>query len=44
MGLEAESDDVQEHLKSHNIKLITEELQYHQEEQQKTLAYDLSSD
>ena len=41
MGLEDESEDVPEHLKSHEIKLNTEELQ---EEQQKVLADDLLSD
>ena len=44
MGLKVESEDVHEHLKSHKIELNTEERQHLQEEQQKTLADDLSSD
>ena len=44
MGLEVESEDVNDHLKSHEIELSTEELQHVQEEQQKTLTDDLSSD
>ena len=44
MGLEVEREDVHEPLKSHKIKLNTEELQHLQDEQQKTLADDLSSD
>ena len=44
MGLKVERLDVHELLKSHNIKLKAYELQHQQEEQQKTLADDLSSD
>ena len=44
MGLEVERDNVFLLLKSHEIELSTEELQHLQEEQQKTLADDLSSD
>ena len=44
MGLKVESEDIHEPLKSHNIKLKAYELQHQQEEQQKTLADDLSSD
>ena len=44
MGLEEESDDVHELLKSHEIQLATEEQKHMQEWQQKTLADDLSSD
>ena len=43
MGLKVEREDVHELLKSHKIELNTEELQHLQEEQQKTLADDLSS-
>ena len=39
-----ESEDVHDLSKSHKIELNTEELQHLQEEQQKTLADDLSSD
>ena len=39
-----ESEDVHEHLKSHEVELNTEVLQHLQDEQQKTLADDLSSD
>ena len=44
IGREVESEDVHEILKNHDIELNTEELQYLQEEQQNTLADDLSSD
>ena len=44
MGLEVESEDVHELLKGHEIELNTVELKHQQEEQQKTLADDLSSD
>ena len=44
MGLKVERDDIHEHLKSHKIELNTEELKHLHEEQQKTLADDLSSD
>ena len=44
MGLKVESEDVHELLKSQEIELKTEELQHLQDEQQKTLADDLSSD
>ena len=43
-GLKVENEDVHELLKSHKIELIMEELQHLQEEQQKSLADDLSSD
>ena len=39
-----ESEDVHDLLKSHEYELSTKELQHLQEEQQKTLANDLSSD
>ena len=42
--LDVESEDVNELLKSHEIELNTEELQHVQEEQQKSLADDLSSE
>ena len=44
MVFKVESEEVHELLKSHEIELNTEELQHLQEEQQKTLADDLSSD
>ena len=43
MVLEVESEDVHELLKSHEIELNTEVLKHLQNEQQKTLADDLSS-
>ena len=44
MGLEVESEHLNELLKSHEIELNTEERQHLLEEQQRTLADDLSSD
>ena len=44
MGLKVKSEDVHELMKSHEIELNTEELRHLKEEQQKTLADDLSSD
>ena len=44
MGCKVDSEDVHKLLKSHEIESNTEEPQHQQEEQQKTMADDLSSD